>query len=73
MNQNILLTFPVLDNDSIGKSSIPDSFKLDDRVLGETGALSLSDKIIGAVGSLDLDLTNNVVNSYGYVVFQALL
>lgn len=59
--------FPGFGLDSIGKSSIPDSFKLDDRVLGETGALSLSDKIIGAVGSLDLDLTNNVVNSYGYV------
>ena len=53
--------------DSLGKSDIPGSFKLDDRVLGATGALSLSDKIIGAVGSLDLDLTNNVVNSYGYV------
>ncbi len=48
-------------------SKVADSFKLDDRVLGETGALSLSDKIIGAVGSLDLDLTNNVVKSYGYV------
>lgn len=42
--------FPGFGLDSIGKSSIPDSFKLDDRVLGETGALSLSDKIIGAVG-----------------------
>lgn len=59
--------FPGFGLDSIGKSSIPDSFKLDDRVLGETGALSLSDKIIGSVGSLDLDLTNNVVKTYGYV------
>lgn len=59
--------FPGFGLDSIGKSSIPDSFKLDDRVLGSDGVLSLSDKIIGAVGSLDLDLTNNVVNSYGYV------
>lgn len=59
--------FPGFGLDSIGKSSIPDSFKLDDRVLGQTGALSLSDKIIGAVGSLDLDLTNNVVKTYGYV------
>lgn len=59
--------FPGFGLDSIGKSSIPDSFKLDDRVLGQTGALTLSDKIIGSVGSLDLDLTNNVVKSYGYV------
>ena len=59
--------FPGYGLDSIGKSSIPDSFKLDDRVLGQTGALTLSDKIIGSVGSLDLDLTNNVVKTYGYV------
>lgn len=59
--------FPGFGLDSIGKSSIPDSFKLDDRVLGQTGALTLSDKIIGSVGSLDLDLTNNVVKTYGYV------
>lgn len=48
-------------------SKLTGSFKLDDRVLGATGTLSLADKIIGAVGSLDLDLTNNVVKSYGYV------
>ncbi len=58
-----------LDLDSLGGdgSDILGKFKLDDRVLGATGALALTDKIIGAVGSLDLDLTNNVVNSYGYV------
>lgn len=59
--------FPGLSLDNVGKSDIPSSFKLDDRVLGATGTLSLSDKIIGAVGSLDLDLTNNVVKTYGYV------
>lgn len=48
-------------------SKLTGSFKLDDRVLGATGTLSLADKIIGAVGSLDLDLTNDVVKSYGYV------
>lgn len=53
--------------DNVGKTDIPSSFKLDDRVLGQNNELNLADKIIGAVGSLDLDLTNDVVNSYGYV------
>ena len=59
--------FPGFELDNVDNSNIPGAFKLDDRVLGSDGVLSLSDKIIGAVGSLDLDLTNNVVNSYGYV------
>ena len=66
-NEKYTTYFPGFGLDSIGKSTIPGSFKLDDRVLGSDGVLSLSDKIIGAVGSLDLDLTNNVVNTYGYV------
>lgn len=48
-------------------SKVTDAFKLDDRVLGQNNELNLADKIIGAVGSLDLDLTNDVVKSYGYV------
>lgn len=59
--------FPGFGLDSIGKNDIPSSFKLDDRVLGQNNELNLADKVIGAVGSLDLDLNNDKVNSYGYV------
>lgn len=44
-----------------------DSFKLDDRVLGQDGTLDLTDTIVGATGALTLDKTKDVVTTLGTI------
>lgn len=46
-------------------NKVTDSFKLDDRVLGQDNTLDLTDTIVGAVGSLTLDKTKDVTTTLG--------